>query len=30
MGSGAPLGSIGTGFVEIRPDGCLYEWQIFN
>ena len=30
MGSGAPLGGIGTGFVEIRPDGCFYEWQIFN
>lgn len=30
MGSGAPLGGIGTGFVEIRPDGCFHEWQIFN
>ncbi len=30
MGLGAPLGGIGTGFVEIRPDGCFYEWQIFN
>jgi len=30
MGSGAPLGGIGTGFVEIRPDGCFYEWHIFN
>lgn len=30
MGSGTPLGGIGTGFVEIRPDGCFYEWQIFN
>jgi uncharacterized protein (DUF608 family) len=30
MGSGAPLGGIGTGFVEIRPDGCFYEWQILN
>jgi uncharacterized protein (DUF608 family) len=30
MGSGAPLGGIGTGFVEIRSDGCFYEWQIFN
>lgn len=30
MGSGAPLGGIGTGFVEIRPDGGFYEWQIFN
>ncbi len=30
MRSGAPLGGIGTGFVEIRADGCFYEWQIFN
>lgn len=30
MGSGAPLGGIGTGFIEIRADGCFYEWQIFN
>ena len=30
IGSGAPLGGIGTGFVEIRSDGCFYEWQIFN
>jgi len=30
MGSGAPLGGIGTGFVELRPDGCFYEWQILN
>ena len=30
MGSGASLGGIGTGFVEIRADGCFYEWQIFN
>ncbi len=30
MGSGAPLGGIGTGFVEIRPDGCFHEWEIFN
>ena len=30
MGSGAPLGGIGAGFVEIRADGCFYEWQIFN
>ncbi len=25
MGSGAPLGGIGTGFVEIRADGCFHE-----
>src|ERR1017187_8545577 len=30
MGSGAPLGGIGTGFLEIRPDGCFYDWQILN
>jgi uncharacterized protein (DUF608 family) len=30
MNSGAPLGGIGTGFLEIRPDGGFYEWQIFN
>ena len=30
MGSGAPLGGIGTGFIEIRADGCFHEWQIFN
>lgn len=30
MGSGVPLGGIGTGFVEIRADACFYEWQIFN
>jgi uncharacterized protein (DUF608 family) len=30
MGSGAALGGIGTGFVEVRADGCFYEWQIFN
>ncbi len=30
MRSGAPLGGIGTGFIELRPDGGFYEWQIFN
>src|ERR1039458_3715257 len=30
MNSGAPLGGIGTGFIELRPDGGFYEWQIFN
>jgi len=30
MGSGAPLGGIGTGFLEIRPDGGFHEWQILN
>jgi len=28
--SGVPLGGIGTGSMEIRADGRLYEWHIFN
>ncbi len=28
--SGLPLGGLGTGSIEIRPDGCFHEWQIFN
>lgn len=28
--SGIPLGGIGTGSVEIRPDGEFHEWQISN
>jgi hypothetical protein len=28
--SGIPLGGIGTGSVEILPDGCLDDWIIFN
>jgi uncharacterized protein (DUF608 family) len=28
--SGLPLGGVGTGSIEIRPDGCFHEWQIFN
>ncbi|XHR27159.1 MAG: GH116 family glycosyl-hydrolase [Chthoniobacteraceae bacterium] len=28
--SGALLGCIGAGFVELRPDGCFYEWAIMN
>jgi uncharacterized protein (DUF608 family) len=28
--SGIPLGGIGTGSVEIRSDGTLSDWQIFN
>ncbi len=28
--SGIPLGGLGTGSVEIRADGALHEWQIFN
>ena len=27
---GIPLGGLGTGSVEIRPDGYFHEWQIFN
>jgi hypothetical protein len=30
MDSGAPLGGIGTGLLEIRPDGGFHEWQIFK
>ncbi len=30
MASGAPLGGIGTGYIELRPDGCFYKWLIFN
>ena len=28
--NGIPLGGVGTGTVEIRPDGTLQDWQIFN
>lgn len=28
--SGIPLGGIGTGTVELFPDGELHEWQIYN
>lgn len=28
--SGIPLGGLGTGSVEIRPDGYFHDWQIFN
>ena len=28
--SGLPLGGMGAGTVEIRPDGHFHEWQIFN
>jgi uncharacterized protein (DUF608 family) len=28
--SGIPLGGIGTGTVEIWPDGHFHDWQIFN
>ena len=28
--AGVPLGGLGTGSVELRGDGSLREWQIFN
>ena len=28
--SGMPLGGLGTGSIEMRPDGCFHEWQICN
>lgn len=28
--SGIPLGGLGTGSVEIRPDGYFHDWMIFN
>lgn len=28
--SGMPLGGLGTGSVEIRSNGCLEDWEIFN
>lgn len=28
--SGIPLGGIGTGSVELRPDGEFHAWQIYN
>lgn len=28
--SGIPLGGLGTGSVEIRPDGYFHDWLIFN
>ncbi len=28
--SGIPLGGIGAGSVELRPDGYFYDWLIFN
>ncbi|RLF23482.1 MAG: beta-glucosidase [Thermoprotei archaeon] len=30
VASGVPLGGIGTGSLEIRADGRLHEWHIFN
>jgi len=30
LASGVPLGGLGTGSIEIRADGKIYEWHIFN
>ena len=30
MASGIPLGGMGAGTFEIRADGAMYDWQIFN
>jgi uncharacterized protein (DUF608 family) len=30
LASGIPLGGLGTGSVEIRPDGRFHDWEIFN
>lgn len=30
LASGVPLGGIGTGSIEIKADGRLYNWSIFN
>lgn len=27
---GAMLGGLGTGFLELWPDGCIHDWSIFN
>ncbi len=27
---GSMLGGIGTGYVELWPDGCFHDWSIFN
>ena len=28
--SGVPLGGLGTGSIELRPDGEFHSWQIAN
>lgn len=28
--TGVMLGGIGTGFLELQPDGCIHDWSIFN
>ncbi len=30
MASGIPLGGMGAGTFELRADGGMYEWQLFN
>ena len=30
LASGIPLGGLGTGSVELRPDGRFHDWEIFN
>ncbi len=30
LASGAPLGGLGAGSVELRPDGCFHDWEIMN
>ncbi len=30
VNSGVALGGLGTGTIELRPDGRFYNWQIFN
>ncbi len=30
LGSGIPLGGLGTGSVELREDGRFHDWEIFN
>jgi len=30
LASGIPLGGLGTGSIEIRVDGKIYDWHIFN
>ncbi len=27
---GSLMGGLGTGYIELRPDGCFHDWSIFN
>src|SRR5687767_3254644 len=27
---GSPIGGLGTGFLELWPDGSFHDWSIFN